>query len=247
MKQTMNRAMEWFNRSHPVILPLSIFFILIEVVALTACLLMGYRFAIYENIRPDWEAIGTLFSFIASVGAISAAVIIPWRVAQQQNKIALFGIKHESYAEIHKLLCLADSISNYLFKKDNQDKMYVDQVFCEMKKPSIILNSMAVIFGFAYDEAETDKDIWILFISKLKETEYLIKKSLYLFDYINPEDVQQMTITCQNFLVYVLNMRNNPIKLASNGGDDSTGRAFISACHNFMEKYEERIDADLLM
>lgn len=85
------------------------------------------------------------------------------------------------------------------------------------------------------------------FISKLKKSEYLINKSLYLFDYINPDDVQKITFSCQEFLVNVLNASSEPLRLAKAGADYSLGRVFISACHEFMEKYEKKIDADLLI
>jgi hypothetical protein len=245
MSSKFRGSFVWLKKGHPIILGVTLLIVLIGTITLSVYLCIGYRFAIFDNARPDWEAISAILSFLAALGAIGAAVFIPWRIAQQQNKIALFGIKHESYAEIHKLLCFADSISNYLFEKHTPDKIKVNQAFDEMKKPSMILNSMAVIFGFEYDETQTEKKDLMLFLTKLKATEYLIKKSLYLFDYIDTDDVRKMTLTCQDFLLYVLRLSANPLILASDGGDDSTGRAFISACHHFMDRYEKKIDEDI--
>ena len=148
MKKTFRNLIVWLKKGHPFILGVTFLTIIVLVIILVMFLSLGYRFAIYDNIRPDWDAIGTIFSLFASIGAIVAAVFIPWKIAQQQNKIALFGIKHESYAEIHKLLCFADSISNNLFKKHAKEQILVSQALGEIKKPSAILNTMAVIFGF---------------------------------------------------------------------------------------------------
>jgi len=104
MNKMISKLMKWLKKEHPILLGLTIIATIVAITVVLIFTILGYRFAVNENARPDWEAIGSVFSFVSSIGAIGAAVFIPWQIAQKQNAIALFHKREEEFGFIKSYL-----------------------------------------------------------------------------------------------------------------------------------------------
>lgn len=186
-------------------------------------------------------------SAVLSLAAVLAAIGIPAFIAHRQNKIALFEKKYDTYCEIQKLTCLARSIKNYMLVKHPSEHIHISQAFNAMKKPSANLYSMAIIFGFQYNESMDTNEKLRVFLSEIKRIEQKINSTIFLFPYIKPTVIQDMFSTCQDYIYYMVNASNDLTDIARTGGDDETAHAFIDACSKFDELCASKIEKDLLL
>ena len=199
---------------------------------------------IYVAAPRDWfDYISSILTFTFSL----VAIIIAVSTARRQNKIALFEKKYDTYCEIQKLTCLARSIKNYMFVKHPSEHTHISQVFNAMKKPSANLYSMAIIFGFQYNESMDTNEKLRVFLSEIKRIEQKVNSTIFLFPCIKPKVIQDMVSTCQDYIYYMVNASNDLTDIARTGGDDETARAFIDACSKFDELCATKIEKDLLL
>lgn len=122
MKPLTSKIVTWFTKSHPLMLSIATSVLAAELVIITVFLSLGYSFAIYDNVKPDWEAIGTVFSFISAIGAIGAAILIPWQISQKQNRITLFTEKYDIYKKCSNFLDHWGEYANLIINSESNEK-----------------------------------------------------------------------------------------------------------------------------
>ena len=118
------------------------------VVVLLGGFLLGFRITYAPALENSWEAISGVAAWVsilvsvASVGAsfvaVWAAIQVPKKIAEQQNKIALF----EKRLQCHKMLSCLLAFSDYICKTDNT----YNQVFFALSVFLIFLKCLISMF-----------------------------------------------------------------------------------------------------
>lgn len=101
--------------------PLTVAILIIAAMVLVMTL-FGWRFTYASELENSWEAISAVAAWvgaIASFGAIMVAIWIPKRIADQQNKIALF----EKRYSVYKLYNQCKTFSLLLEKAQSSDRV----------------------------------------------------------------------------------------------------------------------------
>lgn len=87
--------------------------LLIFVIVLLILVAFGWKITYDPQLEDDWvaiDAVGGLASAVISGVAIWFAVFVPKRIAQEQNKIALFEKRFSSYSVFLKYTSFAEAI-----------------------------------------------------------------------------------------------------------------------------------------
>lgn len=104
-------------------------------IALAVFGLFGYRLAIVENARPDWDGINTVISWLIApltvTFAIAASILIPILIARRQNIIALFERRYAVYSLYFETKKYLQKIGSSYVRAENlnlQDSYLLDWV-----------------------------------------------------------------------------------------------------------------------
>lgn len=118
MKKLVN-FVKW--RWFPLIAAIALLVLAAGVVLVMA--LFGWRFTYVPELDNNWDAIsacaawaGVIMSFLA----VMVAVWIPKRIADRQDKIALFEKRYDCYTVIQNLLVCAEQMENVQTNKGVQ-------------------------------------------------------------------------------------------------------------------------------
>lgn len=89
----------------------------------------GFRITYAPNLKNDWDAISACAgwaSVLLSFAAICAAIYVPYKVANDQNKISLFEKRYEVVVTVEKMFGEVDSIKrrmSIIFSKNSTKKL----------------------------------------------------------------------------------------------------------------------------
>lgn len=100
----------------------------------------GFRITYDPTLINDWSAISACaswFGAIASAGALWVAIHIPKKIAEQQNKIALFDKRYIAHDALAYILAVVKQIADGT-AKDMDPKFYLDTVVEKYKSISIV-------------------------------------------------------------------------------------------------------------
>lgn len=141
----------------------------IVVVAVVAFImaLFGWRITYAPELETSWEcvsAVGTWAGVITSFIAIMVAVQIPSKIADRQDKIALFEKRYTCYVTIQNLLLCAKQMENATVAKEVQAafRVYMDE------PDRLSSNIIAAVFAV-----------------KLKQKQTIIASGYFLFSHYN--------------------------------------------------------------
>lgn len=231
-KKTHQTIIDWTKRSHPYILSVSLLFILISVIVIIFLTFLGYRYAIFEDARPDWEAYATIFSLIAAVGSIWVATYIPSQIAKKQNQIALFDKRFEVYQEFNEFF--------------TQWNMLIKQIIEQKDEPTRIRKCIYAI-ELCTGRPANFSSIENLNMSEAKELEicileihrnkvFLIQKIPSLFHEVEDADVILLVDSYQkvmNDIRHIINLKKIP-------------RGFVKNATEFQKELRSVADAKLM-
>ena len=159
----------------------------------------GYSFAIREGVIPDWEAIGTVLSFIAACSAIWAAVFIPWQIAQKQNRIALFEMKYEAFQQFSDLICRWDVyLKRILNASGEKEKLYA----CIFAIENLLWEDQNVESAIKRYLADDEIPSYILSatLDIQRNVVFLVRKLPCLFYCVEKDDLKKLTDTFEKFI-----------------------------------------------
>ena len=89
----------------------------------------GFRITYAPNLKNDWDAISACAgwaSVLLSFAAICAAIYVPYKVANDQNKISLFEKRYEVVVTVEKMFGEVDNIKrrmSIIFSKNSTKKL----------------------------------------------------------------------------------------------------------------------------
>ena len=187
------------------ILPLAISLVLLIDVIFLVLYAFGFRITYDPTIITNWDAVagcaawtGVCMSFVA----ILFAIWVPIKIANRQDKIALFEKRYVVYQTLYKCLIFADELDSLM---ETADDRY--DVFC-------------ISFGLELNDDIKKKRSLILpkaheIVTTLQQAEFLFNKIIY----------KEIVLLCTNLALLVgnsesqndkiLNWKNEYIKRAS--------------------------------
>ena len=178
---------------------------MIIMISALAMVFIGIMFVVFnttdvlENISIDFTYIEALLT----LGAIAVAIYMPKRIADQQNKIALFEKKYELYTEYSLFVKFAEVASRGL-RDDTKEKdkyafgkIFIQNLISEkyLPKPD--------------DSGDENLDIVISMIRQVRSYSVELEKIKYLF-YLDKRDnaFLESTISILNDLPFDINDEN---------------------------------------
>jgi len=198
-KEFMRKFAGWLHKEHSVILSVTFVVLMLIIIIVTVLSFLGYKLIVFEDVRPDWEAIGTLFSFIASVGAIGAAIIIPREIAHKQNDIALFKEKYEIFQKCAIFLSRWHySCSGILSATDTKEKLIccIVAVLIKLKKGD---SAEEIFQRFASNDSITH-DLAIEMFEFYEDDLFLFPKASCLFQCVDNYQIKKITEAYNDFI-----------------------------------------------
>ncbi|OUN11552.1 hypothetical protein B5G38_15410 [Gemmiger sp. An87] len=173
----------WF----PLILTTAILVLAAIIVLIMA--LFGWRFTYAPELENSWNAIssvaawtGTIIGLsgvVASFLAVWFAIQVPKKIADRQDKIALFEKRYECFQIFEKL--------HVLYKQIKDKECALD----ELRERSKYL------FG-KLEWKEISKEI---IMDTIEKFEYTIHQMQFLFPEVTEQDASQLYFDCQDFLI----------------------------------------------
>lgn len=146
--------------------------ITIEIIAVIVLALFGFKITYAPALENNWNAISAVAAWaavIVSIGAIYYAIRVPKKIAEEQNKIALFEKRFASYQALQRYDAFAIQL------KEVEDSTYYKQF---------------VVYNF-YDNPNATfsvkEAIW-----RIYEVSAPLHQITYLFDNIPAEGVADM-------------------------------------------------------
>lgn len=134
----------------------------------------GFRITYTPDLENSWDAIsgfaawaGVFMSFVA----IMVAIQIPKKIADRQDKIALFEKRMECYSTVQNICAFARQISNLTIKKEIQ-------------------TAVKIYFGKADLFSENQNATW--YTITLKRQEPILVEGTFLFPKYNEERLQDL-------------------------------------------------------
>lgn len=202
--------------------PVAVAFVAVIVILIMA--MLGFRITYAPELENDWEAISAVASWVGvlvSFLAIWYAIQVPKRIADRQDKIALFEKRYECYTLIQKLLVSAKQM------EEEQTTMGVH-----------------VAFRIYLDDAEeflTHKNVAILAI-ELKQKQAIIVSGEFLFPYYNTKLLKEI-ISVGAKLILNIAMRHvdyDDVPLTEK--EEKLKQQFCKLCKEFDRDYSKQLE-----
>lgn len=179
---------------------------------------VGFRITYNSDIITDWDAVsgcaawaGTLVSLVAvlvSVMAIFYAIQVPQKIAKEQAKIDLFDKRYAAFQLFEKCVILREHIEN-------------------KEKPVNYTSE----FLFMLDELQNKCVESSTVYKKIMNLEFVLHQMEFLFPQMTEEDVRNLYLKLEKFLVSVI--KNENIEQKAND--------YANTMRAFEEKYSNEI------
>lgn len=170
--------------------PLAVVVTTVLVIALFL-FLCGFRITYAPELKNNWDAISAVATWagvFASVFAIIFAIRVPKKIAEEQNKIALFEKRFHCFQLLERFIRLAGYIEDEGITKDIQDAVFF------------------IVFDFIKKE-KADLDI---FAKKMLEYKTIIYQMNFLYNNINKSDLVELYSAFHRFIKSILDEDNIP-------------------------------------
>lgn len=176
-KKTKKHFLKEFWNKYKVII---IIFGAVLVIALILFLL-GFRITYAPELVTSWDAVSACAAWagvIMSIAAVVFAILVPIRIADRQDKIALFEKRYEMYNLLHKWYYLCEQIILYAQKNDDARDFFIVLYDDGCKDNKVPSDSMILLYRQTIDEIKK-----LEFLFPVKNTSYekliLLIKEVY--------------------------------------------------------------------
>lgn len=218
--------------------PLTVSILIVAIVVISAFImaLFGWRITYAPELESSWEAIsacaewvGVLVSVVgvvASFVAIWYAVQVPKRIADRQDKIALFEKRYECYTAIRNLLVCADQIKA-AEKQTNKAVQVAFRVY--LGQPDTITENL----DFA------------TLVVRLVQKEAILVSGEFLFERYNTELLLKIIDTGVSLITSVVSKDpENAEEVLSDKAKEYRDK-FCDLCMQFDNEYSKQIEKEL--
>lgn len=167
----VNIPLKRFENKRCVLLAVLVFLGLLVVAAATILVMifLGWRFTYQPELDNKWDAISAVATWAGVVVAVASttasflavwfAIRVPKKIAEQQNKIALFEMRHEVF-DIYNLCKVFSEILRWAVSEENVQAFFLN-VFCNEPLDKKNIN-----------KAYVGKEVATIF-EKLRRTQFL--------------------------------------------------------------------------
>lgn len=196
--------------------------------------LMGFRITYTPELENSWDAISAVATwagvFVSAIGVIASfmaiwfAIQVPKKIAEQQNRIALFEKRHECYTAIQNLLALKNQIE-------------------ELQTIKEIQAALKFYFGDS-EKFCIDEPVSILAI-KLNRQKPIIIAGSFLFSHYDDELLQKIINTGIDLAVAVSTKPNVEVRVPLPEKALKLKQQYCALCSNFEQNYLDKIESEL--
>lgn len=210
-------------------------FVLLFVVVFVVAGLCVFRITYASELETSWDAVSAVAAWAAvivavlsagaSVGAIWAAIRVPQKIADRQDKIVLFEKRYKCYIAVQTLLVCGKQIS------------------MDGKTPLDIQKYMMMYFGqpddYSFENAQEKYQMI------LKQNEIIIISGEFLFSGFKAEPIQEISRAATELFVLVsafpdgANRKPLP-QYAAKCRDE-----YCNLCNQYMDRYIELMEKEL--
>lgn len=196
----------------------------------------------------DWlTVILSAFSIAISGAAIWFAVQVPKKIANRQDKIALFEKRYCAYSSLLTLQLFSHAIDKEFFKDDTPDEH--GALWDISAKAGLYCLQFATVFGYQprllYGQLNAESVSQTITILKKFETElYMLP---FLFKLTNDEKddmVKEISGIFEPLLLFMTEVTTYSFHKHCNI-DDKNRQEFINAVNSFSKKYAEKFEGEL--
>ena len=151
----------------------------------------GFRITYAPKLESSWDAVSAVAAWagvFASVFAIIFAIRVPKKIAEEQNKIALFEKRFQCFQLLERFIKLAEHI----------------------EKAGISENLSVIVFLIIFDVAKVEKIHSEIFLTKMLEYRSTIHQMRFLFNNIDKDDIYKLYSAFYQFIGAILDEDNIP-------------------------------------
>ena len=229
--------------------PLTIAIGIVAIVAFVMAL-FGWRIIYAPELESKWDAVsafaawaGVTMSFVA----IMVAIWIPKKIADRQDKIALFEKRHDAYSAILSIEVFSKAVDKDIFREGSKDEN--GKVITTGYKVGLCCLHFASAFGYypQISEGYVNYESMIQTLSVLKQYEVRAMTLIFLFPATNEEEEemrQGLSEIFEPLLCFMTEVSTYSFDVGSKI-DDMDRQRFIAALKDFKEKYAERFEHEL--
>lgn len=234
----------WF----PLIAAIAIF--VLEVGIVLTMVLFGWRFTYAPELENSWDAVSAVAAWVgvfSSFIAIWFAIQVPKKIAEQQDKIALFEKRHDAYSSILSLKVFAEALDHEEYKDGGKDPN--GKILTLRDKVGLYCLHFATTLGYPprVHEGHLDIDSMTRTISLLKQYEIRATALPFLF-YTNDEESNKMKQELSDIFEPLLVFMTEVVTCTFDEHskiDDLNRQKFIIALKQFKQKYSDMFEKEL--
>lgn len=192
-----------------------------EIIVVLILFLFGFKFTYAPELENSWGAISAFAawaSVIASSIAILVAVWIPKRIAEKQDRIALFEKRFEFYEELQRCISFSAHVQN--LDSINEIQIYFLATFGE----NVITDS-------------TYPAIHQALAPRSAKSLIILKRGCFLFDFEMSDEIENLTAS----LTALLHCSDQPQYLSRNRGN------YLQAVENIRDSVIDNVEEQLKM
>ena len=210
-------------------------FIFLLVIVIVVVGLFGFRITYAPEMENSWDAISAVAAWVsvivaalsagASFAAIWTAIRVPQKIADRQDKIALFEKRYKCYIAVQTLLVCGKQIS-----KDG-------------KTPLDIQKYMMMYFGAPDDYSFEYAQVKYQMI--LKQNEIIIISGEFLFSGFKAEPIQEISRAATELFVLVSAFPDGANRKPLPQYVIKCRDEYCNLCNQYMDKYIELMEREL--
>lgn len=165
--------------------------VLVLFIILTILYRLGFRITYAPKLENNWDVVSAVAAWagvFASVFAIIFAIRVPKKIAEEQNKIALFEKRFQCFQLLERFIKLAEYIEEVDITKDLPDTVFF------------------IVFDFTKKEKIYSEN----FLAKMLEYRSTIHQMRFLFNNIDKDDIYKLYSAFYQFIGSILDEDNIP-------------------------------------
>lgn len=213
---------------------------------------LGFRITYAPKLENSWDAVSAVATWVgvvASFVAIWFAIRVPKKIAEQQNKIALFEKRHDAYSSFLSLEVFAKSLDQEMFRDSGKDPF--GQVMPLQEKVKLYCVHFATTLGYPPHllKGLIDTESMTRSIMLVKEYEKNMNALLFLV-YSTDDQANKMKQALSDIFEPLLCFITEVVTFKFDERDvvhDENRQKFIAAIKNFRREHADAIERELLI
>ena len=229
--------------------PLLVAIIIVAVVSVVMAS-FGWRVTYAPELENRWDAVSAVATWagvFASAFAIVFAIRVPKKIADIQDRIALFEKRYGAYSSLLTLQMFSHAIDKELLKDDTPDEH--GAIWDISAKAGLYCLQFATVFGYQprllHGQLNAESVSQTITILKKFETElYMLP---FLFKLTNDEKddmVKEISDIFEPLLLFMTDVATYTFQEYCEI-DDKNRQEFINAVNSFSKKYAEKFEGEL--